>query len=95
MITHVVLFKLADRSAEAVRHTCDILAAMDGKISQLVQLEVGENALPSSRAYDIALIARFNSWEDMETYQKHPVHQKVLEHVRQVAASVVAVDYEA
>ncbi len=94
MITHVVLFKLTDRSAENIRHTRDILAAMTGKISQLCELEVGQNALPSERACDIALIARVESWADLQIYQKHPVHKKVLEHIGQVAASVVAVDYE-
>lgn len=93
-LTHVVLFKLKDRSPEAVAKTAEVLRSMDGKIAPLQAIEVGVNVVPSARAYDIALITRFASLADMEIYQVHPIHQGVLAHMREVMEAAVAVDYE-
>jgi diamine N-acetyltransferase len=93
-LTHVVLFKLKDRSPEAVEKTAHVLRSMDGKIAPLQAIEVGVNVVPSPRAYDIALITRFASLADMELYQVHPIHQGVLAHMREVMEAAVAVDFE-
>lgn len=94
-LTHVVLFKLKDRSPEAVERTAAVLRSMEGNIPQLRGIEVGVNVVPSPRAYDIALITRFDSLADMEAYQVHPFHQGVLAHMREVMESAVAVDFVA
>lgn len=94
-LTHVVLFRLKDRDAASVQRTADVLRGMEGKIAPLLGIEVGVNVVPSARAYDIALITRFASLPDMETYQVHPIHQQVLAHMRETADASVAVDFEA
>ena len=94
MLTHVVLFKLTDRSAENVQATRDRIAAIADKISELRSFEVGVNVIESERAYDIALVATFDSIEGLNAYQTHPAHVEMLSHVRAGFASVVAVDYE-
>jgi diamine N-acetyltransferase len=93
-LTHVVLFKLKERSPEAVEKTAHVLRSMEGKIAPLQGIEVGVNVVPSPRAYDIALITRFASLADMELYQAHPIHQGVLAHMREVMETAVAVDFE-
>ncbi len=93
-LTHVVLFKLKDRSPEAVEKTAEVLRSLKGKIAALQEIEVGVNVVPSPRAYDIALITRFASLADMELYQVHPVHQDVLAHMREVTETAAAVDFE-
>ncbi len=93
-LTHVVLFKLKDRSPQAVAKTAEVLRSMEGKIAPLHALEIGLNVVPSPRAYDIALITRFASLADMELYQVHPIHQGVLAHMREVMEAAVAVDFE-
>lgn len=93
-LTHVVLFKLKDRSSEAVEKTAHVLRSMEGKIAPLQGIEVGVNVVPSPRAYDIALITRFASLADMELYQAHPIHQGVLAHMREVMETAAAVDFE-
>lgn len=94
MITHIVFFKLKDRSAESVQRTAQVLRDMEGKIEQLRHLEVGVDILHTERSYDIALVTKFDSLADLDAYQVHPVHQKVIEHMSQVRESAVAVDYE-
>ncbi|GBF72890.1 stress responsive protein [Paenibacillus sp. 598K] len=94
MITHIVLFKLKDRSPESVQATADVLRAMEGQIEQLRKLEVGVDVLHTERSYDIALTTVFDSLDDLQAYQVHPVHQKVIEHMSQVRESAASVDYE-
>lgn len=95
MITHIVLFKLANPTAETITQTRDKLLSMDGKIDQLRHLEVGVDVIRSERSYDIALTTRFDSLEDLQAYQIHPYHAgEVIPHMKSVCSSIVAVDYE-
>lgn len=94
MITHVVCFKLKDQSAENVERTAAVLRDMEGKIEELKYIEVGTDVLHSERSYDIALITKFDTMADLEAYQVHPVHKKVIEYMSQVREASVSVDYE-
>ena len=93
-LTHVVLFKLRDRSPENIAKTAAVLRGLDGVISTLRDIEVGVNVVSSARAYDVALITRFDSLADMEAYQVHPRHKEVLKHMGEQSESAIAVDYE-
>ncbi len=94
MITHIVLFKLKDRSRGNVEKAMDVLLGMKGKIPQLRHLEVGLDVLHSQRSFDIALVTKFDSLEDLDAYQKHPVHVEVAKCMTSVRKYSVAVDYE-
>ena len=94
MITHIVLFKLKDRSRKSVEKVRDILLGMEGKIPQLRHLEVGIDILHSGRSFDIALITRFDSLEEMQAYQEHPVHVEVANYMTTARELAVTVDYE-
>lgn len=95
MITHVVMFKLKDRSPEAVKVTYNVLKNMEGKIPVLRYIEVGTDVLHLDRSYDIALITRFDSLEDLETYDNHPLHLEVKAHMKQVLdGTSICVDFE-
>ena len=93
MLTHVVLFKLKDKSPETLNKVKELLMNLEGKIPQLKYIEVGIDILHSERSYDISLITRFNSLEDMQAYQVHPAHVEVLNFLSTVRESSVAVDY--
>ena len=71
-----------------------MLLSMQGKINLLNYLEVGVDVIRSERSYDLALVTRFSSLEDLQAYQVHPYHADVvLPFMRGCSASVVAVDY--
>ena len=92
MITHVVLFKLqdlADRD-ETIRR----LRSLDGNVPVLRSLQVGADVLRSERSYDVALIATFDSLDDLATYNTDPFHREVIAYVRGVAERVHSVDFE-
>lgn len=95
MITHIVLFKLSEPSADNIAATRAKLLSMQGKIPQLRHLEAGVDVIRSERSYDIALVTRFDSLDDLQAYQVHPYHAgEVLPHMRSVCSAIVAVDYE-
>jgi hypothetical protein len=94
MITHVVLFKLKNSSQSSIEKARDVLLGMRGKIPLLRILEVGMDVLHSERSFDIALITKFDSMEDLKAYQVHPIHLEVAKYINSVKETSVAVDYE-
>jgi hypothetical protein len=94
MITHIVLFKLKDPTPANIATTRDLLLSMEGKIAELRHLEAGADVIRSERSYDIALLTRFDSLDALQAYQVHPYHAgTVIPHMKEVCASIVAVDY--
>ncbi|NGM84553.1 Dabb family protein [Paenibacillus sp. 7124] len=94
MIKHIVFFKLKDGSEENVAKTVAVLRNMEGKIPQLLSLEIGQDILRTERSFDIALTATVASLEDLEQYQVHPAHKEVIAHINEVKELSLAVDYE-
>jgi len=94
MITHIALFKLVHTNAETVEEARKALAGLAGKIPQVRHFEVGANILESYRSYDVALLAKFDSLEDLQAYQQHPAYVEVVKYLQGVRKSVVTVDYE-
>ncbi len=94
MITHVVLFKLKDRSTQSVEKARAVLLGLKGKIPVLRYLDVGTDVLHSERSYDIALITKFDSMDDLQVYQVHPVHLEVAKYIMAAKESAIAVDFE-
>jgi len=94
MIKHIVFFKLKDRSPESVALTVEVLRNMEGKIPQLLSIEVGTDIVRSERSFDIALVTLVSTLEDLQAYQVHPAHKVVIEHINQVKEVSFSVDYE-
>ena len=94
MITHVVLVKLNDRSAENIESTRALLSSLSGRIPSLRLLEVGKNLTNSERSYDIALTAKFEDLEGLNAYLVHPIHVPVSDKLKKLAISTVVVDYQ-
>ena len=94
MITHIVLFKLKDESAESIEKARNTLMDMKGRIPGLKDIEVGIDITNSDRSYDLALITKFDSVKDLDAYQTHPIHVKVAEYIVSVRASTVTVDFK-
>lgn len=98
MIRHVVTWKLAaedagqraEQSAEVARR----LNALDGVVPQLRSISAGANVAYPDANWDVALVADVDSIAALEEYQVHPAHEEVVEYVRSVVASRVAVDFE-
>jgi hypothetical protein len=94
MITHIALIKLVHANAETIEGAKKILSRLEGKIPQVRHLEIGVNLVHSYRAYDLSLVARFDSLEDLQIYQNHPAHVEVVKKLQGIRQSTVTVDYE-
>ena len=94
MITHIVCVKLKERNAVNIQKAQDVMMSMQGRIHQLLDLEVGTDILHSERSYDLVLISKFHSLLDLAFYQAHPVHQEIVQYINNVGGTSVAVDFE-
>jgi hypothetical protein len=95
MIRHIVFFKFKpETSAEKRRAALDGLRQLPPKIAAIRDYEVGENAVPSPRAWDASLIATYESLAKLKEYSDHPDHQAAAVKLREACESIASVDYE-
>ncbi|SHE69653.1 Dabb family protein [Clostridium fallax] len=94
MFTHIVFFKLSNPTKDNLNKAEDILKSMEGKIPELKGLEVGIDVLKTERSFDIALVTRFISREDYETYTVSDFHvNNVLKNLKPMLECSKTVDY--
>lgn len=99
MINHVVLFKLKefeneDQKAVVRNKIKHALESLKDKVEELKYIEVGQNHELNSASFDICLITHFDSLKDLDAYQVHPEHLKVVEVVKPNVAARATVDFE-
>ncbi len=94
MLTHIVLFKLKERTAENRMATRDRIAQIEGRIPQLRSLQVGINELETPFSYDLVMVAILDSLDDLHSFQTHPVHQELLRDVMPRYEEFHSVDFE-
>jgi len=97
MIKHVVMWKLKEGVDKAASTALlkERLESLNGRIPGLLHLEVGIDFVQADTSYDVVLFSELESREALDVYQQHPEHQAVVPLVRELAASRVAVDYDA
>lgn len=94
MIKHIVMFKLENKTREHMEEAVSALEGMKGKIESLKYIEVGTDMTRSERSYDIVLTTHFDDQDGLKTYSTHSRHKPVLETMRKLCSSIMAVDYE-
>ncbi len=94
MITHIVLFKLENRTPETVEESLRALRALEGVVPTLRGLTVGADIVHAARSYDIGLIARFDDLAGLEAYREHPEHVAAAKYLNSVCSAIAAVDFE-
>ena len=94
MIVHIVMFKFKEENRESnILKAKELLNALEGKISELVSMEVGVNFDTADRAFDLSLYSKFQTKEDLNAYAIHSEHLKVVEFIKSVASESKVVDY--
>ncbi len=100
MVKHIVIWKI--RNTANQREKLENMAEMKSRllglkeqIQEIKKLEVHFNALSAPLDnYDVILETEFDSWADLEFYQKHPLHAAVAEYVKNIRETRAAIDYE-
>jgi hypothetical protein len=94
MVTNNLLIKLKEGDKENIQKVKDALLNMKDKIDVLHNIQVETNIRHGAAAYDILLMTRFSSLEDMETYLIHPLHVEIAKYIVEVMDSSASVCYE-
>ena len=94
MIVHNLLIKLKDASPENMEAVREILLSMRGQIEGLRDLNVSKDIRRAETSYDLALVARFDTLEDFQTYLPHPAHRAAGEQIKDMLAATASVCYE-
>ena len=94
MIKHIVGFKFKEEFKNDIQESRRRAMALKGKIDVVRSMEVGLNVLPQERAYDMVLVAEFDSLEALDVYDKHPDHVAYKGFNSGKLAAIMSVDYE-
>ena len=95
MIRHVVMFKLKPGVSPAQRDEwLKISRRVHGEIDIVRAYSIGEDLLRLPRSYDVAVVADFDSLEDVRAYADHPLHLSAVELSRELSEHIVSVDFE-
>ena len=99
MIKHVVMWKLKEHAegADKLQNALKMISQLENlkdHIPEIVQMEAGRNMNPSAASFDVAMYSSFVTKEDLETYQTHSEHTKVVAFISKVEENRVVVDYE-
>lgn len=98
MVNHIVLWNLKEELNETERKEAAMqikqrLEGIKETVSGIVSLELVINEASSSNK-DIALISKFESWEDLQNYQISPAHVEAGKYVGSVTCQRSCFDYE-
>jgi len=95
MLKHIVMFRFKDeKKEENIAKTKELLEDLDGKIDELLKIEVGINkSIEDAGGSDLVLYSKFKDLEALDIYQKHPEHLRVLAFIKEVICERRVVDY--
>lgn len=94
MIVHNLLLKLQNRSSESIASARELLLTMNGNVKVIRDLTVAADIRRADSSYDLALIARFNTKEDYQSYLAHPYHVQVGNQLKDNIAAAASVCFE-
>jgi hypothetical protein len=98
MIVHIVLFKWKQEAHSAsIAATISALQELKHKIPFIIDLSCGQNLDSNHRnqGFQHGLVVKLPTRGDLDAYQNHEAHQKVLNNlIKPILAEVIALDYE-
>ena len=94
MIVHNLLLQRKDRSSENIDMAKNLLSALNGNVEVIRDLKVAADIRRAESSYDLALIARFATKEDFQSYLVHPFHVQVGTQLKDHIASAASVCFE-
>lgn len=99
MIIHLVFFNMLPEAEgatgeENARKLVDMIRQLPASIPEVVELEVGHDISKSPASFEVGLLSKFKTLEDLETYRVHPSHQEVVAFLQKTTSDRAVVDYE-
>ncbi|CCO24927.1 Dabb family protein [Maridesulfovibrio hydrothermalis] len=98
MIKHIVMWTLKEEAAGATAaengvKVKEMLENLNGKIETLKHIEVSVDIFAAVPDCNVILYSEFETKEDLEAYQIHPLHQECVAFVKQVVSGRSVIDY--
>ena len=95
MIEHLVLFKFKeDVKEEELELLYQKFFQLKSDISAISDLSIGRNFSDRSKGFNVGLVVRFESKDDLMAYQKHPKHMELVDRdIKPRITDILAVDY--
>jgi hypothetical protein len=99
MIKHIVFWRLNENAYGNNKQTNaqilkDKLLAMQGKVKDLIKVEVGIDFSNEKDSCDVVLYSEFENCESLHQYQIHPDHEDIKKWLSEVRYERRVVDYE-
>ncbi len=99
MIKHIVMWRLKDYAngaskEENAKKLKSSLESIKDEINEIKHIEVGIDINRSDAAFDVVLYSEFDSVEDLQAYQNHPEHMKIVGFANEIRSERAVVDYE-
>lgn len=97
MIKHIVVWRFKEdvNKEEKTILIKEKLLELKDKIAEIKMIDVGINFNDSPASADIILISEFETKEDLDLYQKNPIHQAVgTDYIKPYVCERRVVDYE-
>ncbi|MDP2671520.1 MAG: Dabb family protein [bacterium] len=95
MIIHIALFKFKPEiSNEDINHAMVEVRSLKDKIPQVVEIFAGENFSKHSKGFTHAIVVKFASREDIDTYRAHPDHKPIADKLDSLEDDSIGIDFE-
>ena len=95
MFVHVHFFKFKPEvPEEEIAALMKELAGLKDKIPVLKEFLVGKNTSPHGRGFHYAQVSIFEKEEDLQVYEKHPEHQKLVRRIGPKMAGGITQDFK-
>ena len=96
MIEHVVMWKFTAGEGRTREENMDYvrerLLALPAVIPEIRFLQIGCDVSHTDMSYDMMLVTRFDSLDDLHAYKVHPAHVAVSQYVKKVRTARVVLD---
>ena len=95
MIIHIALFKFKPEvSEEEVTNVIEEVRELKKKIPQVVELYAGKNFSKHSQGFTHAIVIKFKSKEDIDSYRSHPEHKPIADKLDKMEEDSIGIDFE-
>ena len=99
MIKHIVMFKLKEANGKSeFENALEAEERFDKVIENVKELKKGEVVINSADApennYTIALLCDFETIDDLNAYQVHPIHKEFGTFIAEIKTDRACIDYE-
>lgn len=94
MVRHYVMLKYKETtSADHISAFVEKMSVLTENINAVESVTIGLDELRESRSWDLILDMRFQCYEDLQTYRKHPDHIAVMQFNDPFVSDIAAVDF--